>query len=398
MIGFVAIICYTSVLGELDLVSKRKILLADDSITIQKVVNLTFAEEGVEVVTVGDGDSALARIAEEWPDLVMADVNMPGANGYKVCESIRSDQATRDIPVILLVGSFEPFDEAEAERVGANAFLTKPFQSIRQLVSQVNDLMATRSAAVDDASPDVEPEISGGGDDEGDNVESLYEESLSGTETHDLAVDADLGDQGFDDEMIETSVAEEETPADTLEFGLAAEPAPVEEIAETDAFESETNFEAETFTEPAEVQEQPEFSENSFQVVEEAEQTAASADADPLEVEAAGTGNLTSEKIREAEGRTYADPFLETVRLDETPLSVPYQQPQAETPVASVTEPAASSLDLNLLDLPPVGADTLQIVTEEEAKAAGHPQTVSLSPELMEMIVQKVVEKLREGR
>lgn len=398
MIGFVAIICYTSVLGELDLVSKRKILLADDSITIQKVVNLTFAEEGVEVVTVGDGDSALARVAEEWPDLVMADVNMPGANGYKVCEAIRSDQATRDIPVILLVGSFEPFDEAEAERVGANAFLTKPFQSIRQLVSQVNDLMATRSAAVVDDTAEVEPEITSGGDDEGDNVESLYEESLSGTETHDLAVDTDLGDQGFDDEMIETSVAEEETPADTLEFGLAAEPASVEETPATVAFEQETNITADTSTEPAEVQEQPELSESSFEVVEETQPNVETAVADPIDVEAAGVGHVTSEKIREAEGRTYADPFLETVRLDETPSPVPYEQPQAEAPVAFVTEPAASSPDMNLLDLPPVGADTLQIVTEEEAMAAGHPQTVSLSPELMEMIVQKVVERLREGR
>ena len=104
--------------------SKRKLLLADDSITIQKVVNLTFADEGIEVISVGDGDAAMQKIAEAAPDLVLADVNMPGMSGYQICESIKQNAATQAIPVILLVGSFEPFDEAEAYRVGADDYLT----------------------------------------------------------------------------------------------------------------------------------------------------------------------------------------------------------------------------------------------------------------------------------
>jgi CheY-like chemotaxis protein len=122
-------------------VAQRKLLLADDSITIQKVVNLTFADEGIEVITVGDGDSAMDKLEEVKPDLIMADVNMPGLNGYQICERIRQSEDLKKTPVILLVGSFEPFDEAEAKRVGANDFLTKPFQSIRQLVSKVTDLL-----------------------------------------------------------------------------------------------------------------------------------------------------------------------------------------------------------------------------------------------------------------
>jgi CheY-like chemotaxis protein len=122
-------------------VSKRRLLLADDSVTIQKVVNLTFAEEGIEVITAGDGNSAMEKFVEFPPDLVMVDVNMPGFDGYKICEMIKQDEETRQIPVILLVGSFEPFDETEARRVGADDYLTKPFQSIRQLVSRVSDLL-----------------------------------------------------------------------------------------------------------------------------------------------------------------------------------------------------------------------------------------------------------------
>ena len=120
----------------------RKLLLADDSVTIQKVVNLTFADEGMEVTSVGDGDSAVEKLEELMPDIVLADVHMPGLNGYQVCEHIKTSSRHKHIPVILLVGSFEPFDEDEARRAGADDYLTKPFQSIRQLVSRVGTLLS----------------------------------------------------------------------------------------------------------------------------------------------------------------------------------------------------------------------------------------------------------------
>lgn len=115
--------------------------------TIQKVVNLTFADEGIEVFAVSDGIEAVDRLMEISPDLVMADVNMPGINGYLVCERIKQHEKFRNTPVILLVGSFEPFDEDEARRVGADDYLTKPFQSIRQLVSKVSDLLESNGNA-----------------------------------------------------------------------------------------------------------------------------------------------------------------------------------------------------------------------------------------------------------
>jgi CheY-like chemotaxis protein len=116
-------------------------LLADDSITIQKVVDLTFSDEGLEVVTVGDGQQALEKLEEFTPDIVLADVFMPGLNGYQLCEHVKRDERLSHIPVMLLVGSFEPFDEAEARRVGADDYLTKPFQSIRTLISKVRNLL-----------------------------------------------------------------------------------------------------------------------------------------------------------------------------------------------------------------------------------------------------------------
>ncbi|HZE71437.1 MAG TPA: response regulator [Pyrinomonadaceae bacterium] len=120
----------------------RKLLLADDSVTIQKVIDLTFADEGVEVITVGDGEEAIEKVEELLPDVVLADVFMPIFNGYEVCEYIKGSEKLKHIPVMLLVGSFEPFDEAEARRVGANDTLTKPFQSIRRLIEKVGDLVS----------------------------------------------------------------------------------------------------------------------------------------------------------------------------------------------------------------------------------------------------------------
>jgi CheY-like chemotaxis protein len=124
------------------LVTGRKLLLADDSATIQKVVDLTFTDEGLEVITVGDGQQAVEMLEEVVPDIVLADVFMPGLSGYEVCEHIKQSERFRHIPVMLLVGSFEPFDEAEARRVGADDYLTKPFQSIRTLIGKVGNLLS----------------------------------------------------------------------------------------------------------------------------------------------------------------------------------------------------------------------------------------------------------------
>ena len=125
----------------------RKLLLADDSITIQKIVALTFADEGIQVVAVGNGAEAIEILEEISPDIVLADVFMPRKSGYQVCEHIKQTEKLKHIPVMLLVGSFEPFDEAEARRVGADDVLTKPFQSIRTLVEKVGELMERKAVA-----------------------------------------------------------------------------------------------------------------------------------------------------------------------------------------------------------------------------------------------------------
>ncbi len=218
--------------------TKPKLLLADDSVTIRKVIELTFAGEGIDVTAVTDAQSAMSKFVEIQPDIVLVDIDLDGTSGYHICEMIKQDEATKHIPVLLLVGSFEPFDQTEAERVQADGFLTKPFQSIRDLVVQVWQLLGREAegdspsdikedlsgfqtlssiesaqSVVDEAAETVETvetEVFGEGPPAGPetaDIDDLYNDSFAVTsemEEYDT-VDDLLGDSGMDDEMIEAS-------------------------------------------------------------------------------------------------------------------------------------------------------------------------------------------------
>ena len=124
----------------------HRLLLADDSITIQKVVELTLSEEDFNVTAVSDGEAALDTARKSAPDIILADVFMPKMDGYQLCGKLKQDPALRDIPVILLAGTFEDFDDALAARVGADDHLTKPFESA-ELISMVKRLVERPKAA-----------------------------------------------------------------------------------------------------------------------------------------------------------------------------------------------------------------------------------------------------------
>jgi CheY-like chemotaxis protein len=126
------------------------LLLADDSATIQRVVELTFANEDIDVVTVGDGTRAIEVIERDRPDIVLADVSMPGRDGYEVASFVRSDPARDRIPVVLLTGAFEPLDESRCETIGRHEVLVKPFEP-RQVIAKVRELLDLPSADVPDA-------------------------------------------------------------------------------------------------------------------------------------------------------------------------------------------------------------------------------------------------------
>ncbi len=130
-----------------------KILVADDNSNIQKMVGLALKDQGIDVVAVGNGEAAVRKIPDVQPDLVLADVFMPVRNGYEVCEFVKKDPALAHIPVILLVGAFDPLDEQEAQRVGADGVLKKPFVPPDPLIAMVKAAL-TRAGVVLTGAPE----------------------------------------------------------------------------------------------------------------------------------------------------------------------------------------------------------------------------------------------------
>jgi len=129
----------------------RRILLADDSVTIQKVVSITLAHEDIDLTIVDNGTEAFAKAKQIKPDIILLDVVMPDKDGYQVCEQIKQMPELSHIPIILLTGTFEPFDEDKAEQVGANDYIKKPFES-HALINKIKE-MSFKGAGASSASP-----------------------------------------------------------------------------------------------------------------------------------------------------------------------------------------------------------------------------------------------------
>ncbi len=130
-----------------------RILVADDNSNIQKMVGLALKDQGIDVVAVGNGEAAVRKISDIRPDLVLADVFMPVRNGYEVCQYVKADSTLAHIPVILLVGAFDPLDEQEAQRVGADGVLKKPFVPPDPLISMVKSALARAGVSVGGVAP-----------------------------------------------------------------------------------------------------------------------------------------------------------------------------------------------------------------------------------------------------
>src|SRR5688572_15546727 len=117
-----------------------KLLLADDSVTIQRVIAMTFADEDVQVIAVGDGEEAIAHVLTDRPDIVLADVGMPKRSGYDVAAFIKNDAALSHIPVLLLTGAFERIDDERVRQAGCDGVLVKPFEP-RHVIARVRELL-----------------------------------------------------------------------------------------------------------------------------------------------------------------------------------------------------------------------------------------------------------------
>lgn len=115
-----------------------KLLLADDSITIQKVVELILSEQDYSITSVNNGEEAFEIAKKIRPDIILADIVMPGTDGYQLCKKVKQDPDLMKVPVLLLAGAYESFDTYKASAVGADDHIIKPFES-QELIKKVKD-------------------------------------------------------------------------------------------------------------------------------------------------------------------------------------------------------------------------------------------------------------------
>jgi len=188
-----------------------KLLLADDSVTIQKVVELTLADEEYDITMVSDGASAFQKAEEINPDLILADIVMPELNGYELCERIRRTPSLAQTPVLLLSSTFETYDETRGQSVGADDHIIKPFES-EELTQKIRNLLARKSSAAESAAV---PQEAAAVPDAGDAVELSSETPilLGSDAIEEEAFEFELTDEFMDqaEEMFEDT---EETSFD----------------------------------------------------------------------------------------------------------------------------------------------------------------------------------------
>jgi CheY-like chemotaxis protein len=135
-----------------------RILLADDSPHAQRMGEFILREEGYEVVSVTDGETVLVRLDDVDPDLILADVSLPGKNGYQICEYVKNHTRHHNAGVLLTAGVLEAINEEEAQRVRADGCLRKPFEAsvVLDTVKRVVEAALHRGPGMGAAAP-VEP-------------------------------------------------------------------------------------------------------------------------------------------------------------------------------------------------------------------------------------------------
>ena len=125
--------------------AKGKILVVDDEIYIVHILDFSLGMEGYQVITALDGEQALEKARAELPDLIVLDIMMPKLDGYETCKVLKSEEATKNIPVILLSAKGRNVDQKVGFEVGADDYITKPF-SPRKLVERINAILGQSSS------------------------------------------------------------------------------------------------------------------------------------------------------------------------------------------------------------------------------------------------------------
>ncbi|MBN1654131.1 MAG: response regulator [Deltaproteobacteria bacterium] len=121
------------------------ILVAEDSVTMRRIMEMTFAGEDAQVITVANGDEALAKASEIRPNIIFADLSLPDMDGYEIARQVKSKPTLEKTAVIVMVGQKGPFDENKAREAGVDDHVVKPFDT-QQIIDRVKQVLAAPRA------------------------------------------------------------------------------------------------------------------------------------------------------------------------------------------------------------------------------------------------------------
>ena len=358
----------------------KKILLADDSLTIHRVVELTFAEEDFELYTARNGQEALAKIDEVNPDLIITDVNMPEMDGYDLCREVKEDPALSHIPVILLKGTFEPFDEEKAKSVRYDAIISKPFQS-KNFVAKVKEVLSALE-------PKVEPSPAPA-------IEAPLEE-LESEKGMPIAAPEEMGEEQVKEEKVEEElkIGEEKELEEAL-YRLEEPPLEEEELLQL-------------------LEEEEEEVSKLAPESERAEMLAESLEERPAPPEGIEPREVKTEEPEEVEIEKPEAPLVEETKeeveapLMEEEVAIPGEEPEeveAEKPEAPLVEETKGEAEVPLMEeeiaFPGEEPEELEVPTEEEPtppveEPAREAKPIALSEEEIETVVRRVVEQMSD--
>ncbi|MBK5277134.1 MAG: response regulator [Desulfuromonadales bacterium] len=348
-----------------------KILLADDSITIQKVVGIIFGGDEYALTVVDNGKAAVETAREINPDVLLIDALMPGMSGYEVCEAVRATPALSTKPILLLTGSFEPFDEDKAKSCGADDFLSKPFES-QQIVSKVKELFEIGSSRTATPAPEPQPAAAPVVSKPADTPPALpiIEETIA---------TGDIWDAFTEPEKpapVETAPATATEPEPTGSQWI-----PVEE--ETFEFEEDTVVEppAPAVNEPELVVEESAFGDVLFEAP--ASMQTVTEEVTPVMTPAAPAFSEPAEAFFTEPAPVVAEPAAPPV-VPPVPVAPPVEPPTVVTPVSTVV-PAALTEDQLREALKSASKEVIERIVWE------------VVPDLAEVMIKEAIRKIKEG-
>ncbi|MFQ5443617.1 MAG: PleD family two-component system response regulator, partial [Nitrospinales bacterium] len=179
---------------------KNKLLVADDSVTIQKIIAMAFENENTTIESVNDGKSAFKRLSKIKPDIVIANVDLPKIDGFELSQKIKSTRRLKSIPVLLLTSDFEDFDEVKFKESKANDYITKPFKS-EDIVASVKNLLK-KSASKKQTEIEPEPKQIESVTEPIEDVETVEVTQDEETDTNEIPASVEIAEENESEEVV----------------------------------------------------------------------------------------------------------------------------------------------------------------------------------------------------